>query len=242
MHVHSRHATAAPLKSHVVSVSNSLWVCNTITLGACTALTEGLWPGQHATSSFDTLQRHQCKRRCTLNKEASCCVVRQKASSLSRRQSDACLTSCCHLCSKCIQFVGWYCFGQKLPPSLEVPVNRVQPKKCTLMPYNESLLSLHRPKRRLCLLQWKGLPYAECTWETPEAISEAGGQAQLDQYEASHCLHPLCQLYGVVSSAQELSSTSGQQIIRLHCQRNRRKTHLDSNLESKQLSACLKDA
>ncbi|KAL0021888.1 hypothetical protein WJX77_011593 [Trebouxia sp. C0004] len=34
------------------------------------------------------------------------------------------------------------------------------------------------------LVKWKGLPYGECTFETPEAISEAGGQDQLDQYEA----------------------------------------------------------
>ncbi|KAL3153482.1 hypothetical protein ABBQ38_011813 [Trebouxia sp. C0009 RCD-2024] len=34
------------------------------------------------------------------------------------------------------------------------------------------------------LVKWKGLPYGECTFETPEAISQAGGQDQLDQYEA----------------------------------------------------------
>jgi hypothetical protein len=39
------------------------------------------------------------------------------------------------------------------------------------------------------MLQWKGLPYGECTFETPEAISEAGGQDQLDQYEVSTRLH-----------------------------------------------------
>lgn len=35
------------------------------------------------------------------------------------------------------------------------------------------------------LLQWKGLPYAECTFETPEVIAEAGGQEALDEYEVS---------------------------------------------------------
>lgn len=47
------------------------------------------------------------------------------------------------------------------------------------------------------LLQWKGLPYGECTFETPEAISEAGGQDQLDQYEVRHmtCSWP-CNLPG----------------------------------------------
>ncbi len=39
------------------------------------------------------------------------------------------------------------------------------------------------------VLQWKGLPYGECTFETPEAISEAGGQDQLDQYEVSLKVH-----------------------------------------------------
>jgi len=39
------------------------------------------------------------------------------------------------------------------------------------------------------VLQWKGLPYGECTFETPEAISEAGGQDQLDQYEVSTKQH-----------------------------------------------------
>ncbi len=41
------------------------------------------------------------------------------------------------------------------------------------------------------VLQWKGLPYGECTFETPEAISEAGGQDQLDQYEVSLNQMPL---------------------------------------------------
>ena len=42
------------------------------------------------------------------------------------------------------------------------------------------------------LLQWKGLPYGECTFETPEAISQAGGQDQLDQYEVKHAGHVIC--------------------------------------------------
>lgn len=39
------------------------------------------------------------------------------------------------------------------------------------------------------VLQWKGLPYGECTFETPEAISQAGGQDQLDQYEVTMQLY-----------------------------------------------------
>lgn len=37
------------------------------------------------------------------------------------------------------------------------------------------------------LPQWKGLPYAECTFETPEVIAQAGGQDALDQYEVYAC-------------------------------------------------------
>lgn len=35
------------------------------------------------------------------------------------------------------------------------------------------------------LLQWKGLPYAECTFETPDVIAQAGGQEALDAYEVT---------------------------------------------------------
>ena len=45
----------------------------------------------------------------------------------------------------------------------------------------------------LCLLlQWKGLPYAECTFETPEVIAQAGGQEALDQYEVTVCAVLCC--------------------------------------------------
>ena len=47
------------------------------------------------------------------------------------------------------------------------------------------------PGPMLCmLLQWKGLPYAECTFETPEVIAQAGGQEALDQYEVTLLLTP----------------------------------------------------
>lgn len=37
----------------------------------------------------------------------------------------------------------------------------------------------------VAMLQWKGLPYGECTFETPQVIAQAGGQEALDQYEVT---------------------------------------------------------
>ena len=34
------------------------------------------------------------------------------------------------------------------------------------------------------LVKWKGLPYKECTWETAEAVAEAGSQAEVDFFQA----------------------------------------------------------
>ena len=52
--------------------------------------------------------------------------------------------------------------------------------------YHDDIMMMHVYQTSCVLLQWKGLPYGECTFETPEAISQAGGQDQLDQYEVEH--------------------------------------------------------
>lgn len=68
--------------------------------------------------------------------------------------------------------------GAALVVSCERAVNAKLANACSSMNVNGRHVTV--------LLQWKGLPYGECTFETPEAISEAGGQDQLDQYEVSH--------------------------------------------------------
>ena len=44
--------------------------------------------------------------------------------------------------------------------------------------------------RRLCGVQWKGLPYGECTWENFQDIFKADGQLCVDQFQV-HLIYPL---------------------------------------------------
>lgn len=43
-------------------------------------------------------------------------------------------------------------------------------------------------------VQWNGLPYGECTWESFQDISKAGGQHRIDEFQVSSKELPPCRI------------------------------------------------
>lgn len=64
------------------------------------------------------------------------------------------------------------------------------------------------------LVQWRGLPYSECTWETPADIHNAGGQAQIDQFQARPCCRHL--LRALVLTTRILSNCAVTAAVECH--------------------------
>lgn len=50
------------------------------------------------------------------------------------------------------------------------------------------------PQHCLLTLQWKGLPYGECTWEKYDDILKAGGPDNVQQLKVS-CIVSPCGLF-----------------------------------------------